>query len=344
MVAALVCIAIQLGVRQVPARENRAAFCHAMSQIKQDATEAQVTSLLGRPDDVTTWGDEVDWRYGTNGPGTFATLGTIWISDHKVLAVIGGTGEPPPPSVIGETELVASMRQLDRLSNRDLAVRGKVEDPRILIRAANLLIDIGRAKALAVLSEYSRLSSRAQWLFWLARVAFTSNAPGGVFPVPIIGLIDPDPPRDLTDWPTFPVAIFEDVPFCLYQDALIRGAGEGFGSYLQKNKSEWKLRATPLHPPDDPFPAEKKLVASAVWPFRRVDPTPCNPGPERISLDQVLNLVQTAYRPDPQHASVLDYDRCHKEFLALGCYWSSARQMYVRKNGSTFPEPTPNAR
>jgi hypothetical protein len=358
MLALLALLAIAPFGADVPARQSRATFAHAMAQVKDYWTMAQVKRLLGPPDDV--WppndapqyvmaGDEA-WCYGTNGHHTMPTLGYVMFREGKVLYANGGGGKPPSPKVITETELVDAMRRMYR--PLDQAMRSN-SDPLQLIRVANLLIPKGREKALAVLGEYDRLHpdgfDHDDWLFWLVRVMFTSNRPGGAFSVPAIGIADPPTPAGLLEWPTFPVLMMDDVPFCIYTMGALGGFPEPFGWYLQEHQGEWTIRQTRLHPPDDPFLSYKKLVASSAWPFPRLSPTQTpsrgvSAEGEGPALDRVIELVRTAYRPHRVRlpgvpADPLDYDTYHAEFLALGCRWDEASQMYVRKDGVVLGDP-----
>jgi hypothetical protein len=338
----------------VPARASRAAFAQAMSQVRDDWTKEQVLKLLGKPDDI--WppndssnyvmaGDEA-WCYGTNGHHTLPTLGRVTFRRGKVLQAVGGEPAPPAPSVIGESELVKHMRAMHRPERS----RFSDSDPLRLVQVANDLMPLGKQKAVAVMREYARVSGRDDtWMFWLARVMFTSSRPGGVFRVPRIGGIVPPPPKDLTKWPTFPIVIVDDVPISLFRGAVLAGFPEPFGWYLKEHEKEWTLRTRRLTPPDDPFLSYKKLVGTDRWPLRRVDPTKTGriipfAESEGYALKEVLTLVRTAYRPPGMdqgsypYINGLDYDRYHDAFLKLGCRWNDARQVYVRRDGSFTPD------
>ena len=351
MVASLLLLTLAHPRIRVPDRMDRAAFAHAMHEIRDNWTMTQVQRALGKPDDVWPPNDSANylmagdtaWCYGTDGHHTMPTLGYVVFRGSRFLYSSGAYGEPPSPKVIGESELRAAMRAMYRPPNPE-AYLGN--DSRRLIQVSNLLIPKGRAKALAILGEYSRVAAGAMdsdnWLFWLVRVMFTSNRPGGVFPVPLIGAIAPAPPKDLRSWPTFPVFVVDDVPVSLFRGADLAGHAEPFNSYLHDHAKEWTLRKTELRPPDDPFPVYKKLIASPAWRATRVDAPSFED--ENRALQEILALVGTAYRPAaaPDSVSRPDYDRSHREFLALGCHWDQARQMYVRKGGSALLQPSRN--
>ena len=317
-----------------------------MARVGDGLSQNEVKRLLGPPDDVWPPNDsenyvmagDTAWCYGTNGHHTLPTLGYVMFRDWKVLYAHGGYGEPPSSRIIGEDELVASMRRLYR--PRDASLSSQLDTLRLL-QSANVLISLGREKALAVLGEYSRVGSDGpwggDWLFWLVHVAFQSKLPGGVFPVPMIAV---DPPKDLRLWPAYPLLLVDDVPFCVPRQINLGGHPEEFGSYLYKHGKEWAIRTAPLRPPDDPFLSYEKLIRSATWQQGR------DYGPgwdagfiEGIDRDtafgQVIALVRTVYRPViVSWARSEDFEKDHREFLALGCRWDDSRQMYVRKDGT----------
>ncbi len=337
-----------------PARESRAAFYHAMDKVQIGWSEAQVRDILGPPDDVLPSYNSIDreygygtWYYGTNGHNTLATLGSVEFQAGKVEYVVGSHGDPPSSELISDAELVEAMRRMYRPPGYEKGFWSR-SDSLHLVQASNLLIPKGQEKALAIIGEYTRIEADGFdediWLYWLVRTMFRSKLPDGVFPVPGIGLITPAPPKDRRKWPTFPVMTIDDVPFNLCRGALLMGLGEPFKEYLQKHKSEWIIRHKQLRPPDDPFPVSKKLIAcSRVDPDKTLFPVPYLYD-DRDALQEILTLVRTAYRPKATKPCCCcidwaDYDKYHKEFLALGCRWDEEKQMYVRKNGIVLPDP-----
>jgi len=276
------------------------------------------------------------WCYGTNGAHTMATLGTVIFKGGVVCLTYGGRGEPPPTTVIREAELVRTMRHMFEHPR----FPGERSNPLHLIRAANALIALGQKKAIAALGEYFRVADDqidSDWLFWLVRIAFTSKASWGEFPVPRIGALMPIAPVKLANWPTFPVAMADNVPFCLLRGYAGTGSPERFDAYLRRHEKEWVIRKTPIVPPDDPYPACRKLVASPIWPSACECGRPgvsCNS--QGFALTQILILVRDAYLPEGNNWVMEDeegsnYDKYHRGFLALRCHWDSAKQRYVRR-------------
>ncbi len=72
---------------------TRAEFAAAMAKITKDMKADEVLKLLGKPDDIRTRFDpggivtyrtsEI-WGYGTSGHLTFATLGSIYMTEGRV--------------------------------------------------------------------------------------------------------------------------------------------------------------------------------------------------------------------------------------------------------------------
>lgn len=325
---------------------DRAAFCRSIARVRPGLTKTQVRHLLGPPDDVwspPTQRSEI-WCYGTNGHHTLPTLGHVLFENNKVRCEIGGEGKPPSQRIIREKELVDALRQMDRAAPNQRRTRS---DSLRLVQVSNLLINKGQAKALAILKEYCRIGPtnygfyawggpNDDWMFWMVRVAFTSKRPGGVFPVPSIGATLPAPPSDLRRWPTYPVMIVDDVPICLFQGADLAGFPEQFGWYLDAHAKEWTLRKKTLKPPIDPFLAFKKVIASTNWPWpASKDDNDRSWVEEGFVLREILTLVRGAYQPkheDLAEDSIdgRDYEKYHREFLALRCHWDERRQEYVR--------------
>lgn len=349
MLAAIALMLLQGGTLQSPSWNSRAAFAAALASIRDGSTKEQVRLVLGPPDDVwppndssqfVRYGDEV-WAYGTNGHHTMPTLGYVLFRNGEVFTIAGRTplagSKPPPESVIGETELRQALRTMYRSP-----ASGPAVEPQRLVQVANLLIGLRRTKALAALHEYVRIApcDTMDWLFGVVHVAFVSRRPGGVFPVPAIGEIDPEPPKDLRAWPMFPVVLVDGVPINLFRSRAILGSSEPFGRYLSNNEKDWEIRGQPLVPPDDPFLCSQEIVSSPEW---KMEAGGRPADAEATVRSYILGLVQTAYRPaaNPEMPiSDSDFARYHREYLSSGGRWDRSRQMYVRRDGTALPDST----
>ncbi|MEX2244501.1 MAG: hypothetical protein WD716_11720 [Fimbriimonadaceae bacterium] len=195
--------------------------------------------------------------------------------------------------------------------------------------------------------EYSRVGRwhDDEWLFWLVRAMFEPIGPKGGFRVPHIGAMSPSPPEDLREWPTYPVALIDDVPVLLYKGASLAGVPEPFYRYARDESKNWKIKTRKLTPPNDPFPVFLKVLQSSYWPFKgtKVDDAAFHVESyedSAIPLIEILNLVRTAYRPVGQRDSYerfpngLSYQQLHSEFLLSGARWDDQRQLYVRRDGT----------
>lgn len=357
MLGTLLCLSVVMPVSLEPDNGSRAAFSRALGFVKEGWSKAQVRKALGEPDDIwpandsrmyVRYGHET-WCYGTNGHHTLPTLGKVVFDQDKVGRVDGGYGQPPATSRIGDAEITAALRAMYRPPSWRYMLSSSSDSQR-LIQSANLLISKGRPKALAILEEYSRVVEEEypseNWLFWLVRVAFTSNLPGGVFAVPAIGGFSPPAPKDPRSWPTFPIAFVDDVPISLLRCVELAGVPEPFGLYLRQHEKEWTLRARPIVPPNDPFPLLKKLVTSPEWRKLNSGKTKTgepDPESERRGLSEILELVRSAYQPQDKNAYVhlSELELHHREFLSMGCRWDQGQQRYVRGDGTVLADVFP---
>jgi len=297
---------------------SRIAFYAAISKVKEGWTKAQVSNILGEPDDIWLGNDSINyvnyghekWCYGTSGHHTFPTLGTITFEGNSVQFKSMGAAAPDPASPVDEAELRAAMTMMHP-ERRDVYDDYNSNDSQHLIKVANMLIGKGQTKALAILREYSRVDGDGTdgiWLRWLARIAFTTNAINGW---------DYYGPKS-REWPLYPVLIAHGVPICVFRLGQFTGKREPFYYDFMRHHKEWTLRKQPIIPPDDPFPAYKTLKVSSIWKQCGRD----EEDREHVVLREILTLVKSAYKPILSNQRVLsdqDYDRLHKEFLALGC-------------------------
>ena len=107
--------------------------------------------------------------------GSLATLGEVCFRKGTVVWLAGDRGHPASPNVIGEDELRAGMRFLHPGPEAP-----GYNDPLYLIRAANFLQPLGKAKALAIVGEYARIHDVAvdeTRLFLLLRTLFDVPRP-----------------------------------------------------------------------------------------------------------------------------------------------------------------------
>lgn len=324
---------------------DRRLFADKIAKVQDGDTKQQVEELLGKPQDFQHAPDPVPyptdeiWCYGSEGHLSLPTLGQVCFREGHVIWVAGGHDTPPGTSVITEEDLRAGMRFM----HPGPEVAG-YNDPLHLIRVVNYLQPQGKEKALAIIGEYARISNPAvdtTWVFLLLRTLFDIPNPPGWMPEMYIGAMSPQPPKDRSRIPRFPLIIMEDIPFSALWGVMLAGEAEPVSIHVEYFRKHGTLRAKRLHPPDDPFLAFKELLASKEWATvreaeketRRVN------GYEGHTLLQVLHLVRTAYDPPEARQPFAspeptDYDRYHQAFLRASVHWDESLQMYVRADGS----------
>ncbi|HWD38883.1 MAG TPA: hypothetical protein VG944_08550 [Fimbriimonas sp.] len=205
-----------------------------------------------------------------------------------------------------------------------------------MIRCTNHLLPLGKGKALAALSEFDRLNPRPMPLednvFWLTRLLFVPKDPPGFFALPMIGAIEPPPPKNLRKWPVYPVVVQDDVPFLIFGGVTLFGHPESFSGYVKRDSKNWRIREAPLRPSDDPF--EAMLRAQKTWAWRYLKSSCSNMGDRVILLRVLKDLLSSS--PLGRDPDLKDLDsnpgafrRLHRKFLASHCHWDVARQLYV---------------
>ncbi len=315
----------------------------------------EVKRRLGPPDDIAVHSNsDVEkgvtvLRYGTNGHGTFATLGEVNCANGKVSWVLPGRYLPPPSTkVISETEL----RDLLRRLYRPPFPKRPSDDAIWLIQAGNSLIAAGKDKALAAIQEFDQITrirpydGGVQGCHWLMRTIFEVPEDPGFFPCPRIGAYFI--PQNRKDSPRHPIILVDDVPFSIFTGALLRGSPEPVSYDLKYFRANCRIRTTPLMPPDDPFESYQKMLKSRIWPYPPFDPKAKTSyivpyaEEEGYALKSLLYLVRTAYRPEKMgtyedaYINGLDFDKFHQGFLATGAHWDPVRQMYVPVDGKVL--------
>jgi len=321
---------------------DRAAFARALAHVHPGMTAAQVRKVLGPPDDVRTEHDpggisatrttEI-WRYGTSGHLTFATLGTVHLmADGKVQYVFGGRGQPPRG--FPEPELRHLLGLIDAVPSYSAPL-----DPARLIQAVNALQRLGKARALAAVDEYLRVSSPfdddgREGVFLLMRALF--DVPPGGMPVMAVGAAaTPTDPKAL---PRFPLVLVDDVPLKLVSGYVVGGMPERPETDVAAFRKVGTLRAHPLAPSPAALARIEAYVAGPLGKAFPVDDT------LRASLyNQALRLMATVSRPpDATGATFFPYgpDVARRwaarrtAVEALHPAWDAKRSRFTRADGS----------
>ncbi|MBA3540333.1 MAG: hypothetical protein H0T79_12025 [Deltaproteobacteria bacterium] len=290
-----------LGMTIAEARppRTRAEYAKAFATIKPGMTGALVKQRLGAPDDIKTARDpggiaaarttEV-WRWGTRAHLAFGTLGTVHIqADGKVQYVFGGTGTPPAAQ--DEAELRRLLDVIDAVPSYNATL-----EPRRLIHAVNALQPLGKARALAILEEYLRVSSSLddpgrEGVFLVLRTLFDVPVSGAMPPM-MVGAPTLTAPKDPTLLPRFPLVLVDDVPLTLVRGYTLGGQPERPEAHVAWFRTHGTLRAKPLAPPARSLDAISAYVDGPLAKLVTVDDD------RRVLLyDQAVRLIGTAYRP-----------------------------------------------
>lgn len=286
-----------------PAAMTRTDFARALARVQPGMKADQVRQLLGEPGDIRTERDPggiaaartvAVWRYGTAGHLTFGTLGTVHLqADGTVQYVFGGRGTPPSEELFEERELRRLLCLLDKVPSYNAP-----GDPLAIIQAVNALYRLGKERALAVVSEYLRVSS---WLddsgregtFLVVRALFEVPDPPGYQPAMLVGAPAPPGLMDPKAVPRFPLAVIEDIPLKLVSGYSLGGVPEPPEAHLSWFRQHGVLRARPLVPPELPLAVLDRLAGTTGTPFLTATGL-ANEGGQRLLLEQGLKLVRTA--------------------------------------------------
>lgn len=160
-------------------------------------------------------------------------------------------------------------------------------DPTALVRAVNTLHAAGFDRALEALWEYDELFHRYlsrrelrhydldhQRIFLIGHLLFVRKDGKRQFPIPALGaevpmfqflqgsdFLDKVEHGD-ADWPYFPVALSDDVPFVLVRGFTLFGRATEPKEFLEFVETHCRLRERPLEPSDAPWKAMEELLAS----------------------------------------------------------------------------------
>jgi hypothetical protein len=335
---------------------SRREFAAAMNKLKEGIPADEAMHVLGPPDDIRTHSDPPGigtthtkeiWRYGTSGHMTTATLGQVYIDDHDQVQYFFGQGEPSPNDLLPEAQLRTLLIALDEVPSYN---SGSRFNPRLLIRAVNLLQPLGKEKALDVIAEYLRVTPGFQddgreGMFLVLRALFDVPESPGYMPRMLVGAPQPSEPADHKLLPRFPLTIEQGVPLLLVEGYILGGQPEPPSNHLKKFREgdEFKLRTGLLVPPDQPFKALEDFTRSPQWRFNEDSETASR---TLINLrNQLLRLIDTVYRLEPdQSGDLLPWDdkaaeKVLKEASQLKIRWSAEANKYVFLNGASLPEP-----
>jgi hypothetical protein len=327
---------------------TRAQFALAMAGIRPGMLEGQVQVLLGPPHDIRMKSDLREgyptrvakiWCYGTSGHLTFPTLGQVYIDRAgKVDYVAGNQGSPPDSLLISEKRL----RHLLQLLDRAPAAKGLTYDPREMIKIVNALVPLGKERALAVISEYLRISPEShsdarEGMYLVPLVLFEVPSSPGFFPRPLLGNTSPEEPRDQKVLPRYPMIVVDDVPLLLVSDYTMLGARAAIPN-LEYFRTKCRLRSKPLRPTSEPFSIPQKLMDSKQWIYSSEPGSAASNSGKVLLINQLLRLVKPVYRSNIDFG---EYEGCEglevnrlwgeqvKRLMKLRIVWDAESNEYV---------------
>ena len=229
--------------------------------------------------------------------------------------------------------------QINDSSNSLLGLIQGIPGNQCLFRiwAANKLIDMGHVRANAVLEKIGTDprtgESLGRELFWLIRIAYTSNRPNGAFRIPMIAI---ERPLDSENWPTFPVILKNDIPFVFDIDTASTGISETFSLYFSEEKKHLKLREKKLRPPVDPFNTSLQMAHEVKEKLKFVSN-------DKINRNVYLAAVQMIGSEFSQSISmhqeygITEYQfiPARTEFLKGDYSWDERKERYISRLSSS---------
>jgi hypothetical protein len=372
-VAVFLLAASPLFLQVAGADRSRADFAKAMAKIRENMTEAEVVTILGRPDDIRTERDpggirlpnaKEIWCYGTKGHFSFPTLGCVFIDKNgRAQESFGGKGQPPKTELFTEQQLQDLLRLLDHSP----PISGHSFNPLPLIQIINTLQPLGRERSLAAIREYLRVSD------WFSQC---TRAGDGLFPVLLVlfdlpdefppstfahlGMPAPSGPKNPHLIPRFPIALVDDVPLLLISGYMLAGMATPMEKIVEAFDLHGHFRSRPLMPKNDPLAVLTDLTTSEQWIY--ADPTvregdlvsfgaaEDNQREKSMLMEQLLRLIDSVYRlptdlygnrlpcgepPEPAWRKIVG------EVTTLSIHWDPQQQLYVFQDGTHLPIPTP---
>jgi hypothetical protein len=185
------------------------------------------------------------------------------------------------------------------------AQRGLDFDPVRLIRAVNALQPLGKERALKALREYVRLAEGLAFedcfkyqidgyrVLPIARLLFENPPPF------VLGAGDVPPPAG-REWPLFPMALVQDVPFMLVSGYMLAGKAQSAQEYLRLLQGS--IREAPLSPRASALEAADDLTQSDAWKALHLGPG--NEGRKRWQVrGQALGALRAIFARRPEEIS-----------------------------------------
>ncbi|MGH3923999.1 MAG: hypothetical protein ACRDTT_14210 [Pseudonocardiaceae bacterium] len=224
---------------------------------------------------------------------------------------------------------------------------GAAFDPLPVIRAVNSLWRLGEHKALRMLRAYTELAVEGgvaldgeafddQRVIVLARLLFEPPE-GGVLPPPRVGVPDIYP-RSPDDWPRFPLATKDDVPFLVVGGYSLGGLPEPAAAHLAVCAANAQFREGPLQPSRSPLEVVEALTRSPQWSALTAEDVS---RAARIAMlrAQALRAVAEVYPLEGDYPAAAQSDESWALHLertqALALRWDEERQRFLARGADT---------
>ncbi len=335
---------------------TRREFARAISNVQEGMSEAEVTHLLGPPDDVWTEEDQEGilgsrgkiWRYGTSGHVTNATLGQVFLDATGRVQTIVGKGEPVLDDLPEEQEL---RRLLQVLGEVPSFTAGTRYNPLTVIRAVNLLQPLGKQKSLAVIDEFLRVTHRRdpgrEGVYLVLRTLFDVPDDPGYLPTMHVGQPRPSAPANPKRLPRFPIALVGDIPLLVVQGYQSFGGRGSLSPHLAYYHQQGLLRTKLLVPTSTPFQALEAFTHSPAWNFTGSEGWNTPERGRGLLENQVLRLLDSVYRVEPNICGDLlplrgdEAQVILQEVSKLKIRWDEKMNKYVFSDGTSLPELEP---
>ena len=200
---------------------------------------------------------------------TTATLGEVYIDEDGHVQYVYGRRRPRLGDLPEERQLRRLLNILGQVSSYR---SGSRYNPRTVIRAVNAILPLGKKKAISVIEEFLRVTSRwgdngRDGVFLVLRTLFEVPNDPRYMPPMYVGAPGPEAPDNPKLLPRFPIVIEGDIPFLVVRGYLLAGEAEDPEAHVRFFRECGTLRAKPLVPTAEPLKALDALVKSDHWTF-----------------------------------------------------------------------------
>lgn len=264
-----------------PATRPAGNIERALAMVTGGMSHEQIGQIVRGERGVGQWAD-ADWAVNGTGFGRFD------FGEGRYLVVryddVGSVIRPGTKAASAEgvsiddlpKDLPPDVAQAVRLVQLAPRVNGEQFDPAALVRAVSGLLPLGKQKALQALRFYSWLGGadfQLRWrydidverVFLIARLLFVPGDGAERMSPMLLGGAVPDIGASSADWPLYPLAVQDELPFCLVSGYSLFGAPPSPIEFLSECERICVMRQGALVPRGAPGAAAEALCASPQW-------------------------------------------------------------------------------